>query len=266
MAIDKQAIVDKVYQGTRDARRHDHPTGVGLLAPGHPGRRGVPVRPRRRRTQLLDAGGLRRHRRRRDPRGPVDRRAARDDGARVAGHHRGGRGRAADRRVPGGDRHRGRPAARHRREDERLLGRPGTSTRTSGTGAATPTRTTSCSCSPRTSAASWSDGCWKDPTFDALYEEQRQEFDRDERQADRVRGAAPRVRAGARRRARLPRVASRPTGATASTDWVPAPGARRLPDARLQLRLADRRSTRWRPRRARRPTLVGRAGLAVARR
>ena len=28
---------------------------------------------------------------------------------------------------------------------------------------------------------SWSDGCWKDPTFDALYEEQGKEFDRDAR-------------------------------------------------------------------------------------
>ena len=44
MAIDKQAIADTVYQGHRHARRHDHPAGVGLLAPGHPGRRGVPVR------------------------------------------------------------------------------------------------------------------------------------------------------------------------------------------------------------------------------
>ena len=30
---------------------------------------------------------------------------------------------------------------------------------------------------------SWSDGCWKDPEFDALYEEQRTVFDRDDRQA-----------------------------------------------------------------------------------
>jgi peptide/nickel transport system substrate-binding protein len=29
---------------------------------------------------------------------------------------------------------------------------------------------------------SWSDGCWKDPTFDDLYEEQGREFDRDKRQ------------------------------------------------------------------------------------
>jgi len=29
---------------------------------------------------------------------------------------------------------------------------------------------------------SWSDGCWSDPTFDALYDQQRNEFDRDKRQ------------------------------------------------------------------------------------
>jgi len=29
---------------------------------------------------------------------------------------------------------------------------------------------------------SWSDGCWKDPTFDSLYEEQRMTFDREARQ------------------------------------------------------------------------------------
>ena len=124
MAIDKQAIVGQGLSGHRDAGRHDHPPRVGVLASGHPRRRGVPVRLRRRERHAR-AGRLRRHRRRRDPRGPDDRASrCRCSMPGVAGHDRGGGGRPADRRLPAsrsGSRSTCKPG--HRREDERLLGR-----------------------------------------------------------------------------------------------------------------------------------------------
>ena len=82
---------------------------------------------------------------------------------------------------------------------------------------------------------SWSDGCWKDPHFDKLYEEQRTMMDQTQRQADRQEGAAVRVRPGAGRRARVSQLArglpQRPVHG-----WVgqPGPGGYLLPD--LQLR------------------------------
>ncbi len=70
----------------------------------------------------------------------------------------------------------------------------------------------------------WSDGCWQDPTFDALYEEQGNIFDREERQA---------VVFDAQRRAyeQAPSVVlAYPGWLQAYRDdrfagWVPAPGA-----------------------------------------
>ncbi len=54
----------------------------------------------------------------------------------------------------------------------------------------------------------WSDGCWQDPTFDALYEEQRNDVRPGSPPGARVRGPATGVRTDPRRRARLPRVAA----------------------------------------------------------
>lgn len=70
----------------------------------------------------------------------------------------------------------------------------------------------------------WSDGCWKDPEFDALYEEQRSVFDRDARQE---------VVFEAQRRAyeQIPSVVLAYPGwlqayrSDRFTGWVPAPGA-----------------------------------------
>jgi len=70
----------------------------------------------------------------------------------------------------------------------------------------------------------WSDGCWKDPTFDALYEEQRAEFDRAARQE---------LVFEAQRRAyeQVPSVVLAYPGwlqayrSDRFTGWVPAPGA-----------------------------------------
>lgn len=70
----------------------------------------------------------------------------------------------------------------------------------------------------------WSDGCWQDPEFDALYEEQRSVFDRDARQE---------VVFEAQRRAyeQIPSVVLAYPGwlqayrSDRFTGWVPAPGA-----------------------------------------
>ena len=104
-----------------DAGRHDRSAGLGVLASRHPGRSGVPVRPG---GGQRDAGRrrLRGYERRRCSGGPGDRRAARDADAGLLRHHRRGRGGRADRGLSEADRHQGRPAARHRHEDERLLG------------------------------------------------------------------------------------------------------------------------------------------------
>ena len=159
---------------------------------------------------------------------------------RLAGHDRGGRGRPADRRVPEGDRHRGRPAARHRREDERLLGSRELRRLHLVLERRPRSRTTSSSSSRRTSAAPGATAAGSDPTFDALYERAaRGIIDREERlevvyeaQRTRLRPSAGVVLAypGWVQAYRSDRF----------TGWVPAPGAARLPDARLQLRLAGR--------------------------
>ena len=70
----------------------------------------------------------------------------------------------------------------------------------------------------------WEDGCWKNPEFDKLYEEQRKQMDQDARQKRGPAGAAGRVRRHPRRRARLSRTGSRPTATTGSPGWTPSPG------------------------------------------
>ena len=121
MAIDKQTIADTVYQGTAT-------TGDTIIRPASaywhldiPADQEIPFDPEGAADKLeqlgytdTDGDGIRED--------PIDGRAAADDDPRLPGHDRGGRGRPADRRLPEGDRDRGRPQAGDRREDERLLG------------------------------------------------------------------------------------------------------------------------------------------------
>ena len=89
---------------------------------------------------------------------------------------------------------------------------------------------------------SWSDGCWKDPKFDALYEEQRSVFDRDASAKQSCSRRSARLRADPGRGAGLSRMApglpERPLHRVGA-----GPGRERLPAAGLQLRLADRAAT-----------------------
>ena len=67
-AIDKQTLVDRVLDGLGDAGDDDEPVRQPGLDPGDPRGRAVRLRPRRRRTQILDEAGLQGHERRRHPR------------------------------------------------------------------------------------------------------------------------------------------------------------------------------------------------------